>query len=128
MNFFKNFLASLLAVVVGLGLIAMIQTMIFVGVIASMGSFGKSQTVIESGSVLRLNPGVITDSPATSPFAQFNFTTMTPTPHTNLLGTLRAIETAATDDRIKGIYMNLDEYSSISLPALEEIRAALVKF
>ncbi len=125
MNFLKTFLASLLAVIVGLGVLAMIQTLIFVGMIAMMGS--SSKTVIERESVLQLNLGTITDSPSVSPLGAFGSVFGT-TSHTSLLKAVKAIQTATTDDRIEGIYMHFDENTSVQLAALEELRAELVKF
>lgn len=129
MNFFKNFLASLLAVVVGMGLVSMISTMIFVGMIAALGSLGgKTTTPVPNEAVLRLDMGAVTDSKPNSPFEQFDFMTLSPSQNTTLLAAIRAIETASTDDRIKGIYMNLGESTTASISSIEEIRAALVKF
>jgi protease-4 len=45
-----------------------------------------------------------------------------------LFKAIAAINTAATDDRIEGICINLDEYTNASISAIEEIRAALVSF
>jgi protease-4 len=48
--------------------------------------------------------------------------------NTTLLKTIQAIQAAADDDRIEGIYINFDENTSIDLASLEEIRAQLVRF
>ncbi len=125
MNFFKTFMASLLAVFVALGLMVMIWSMIIAGIIASFGSPVPS---VPSHSVLRLNLGNITDAPASSIFDEFDFTAMMPKTRTTQLSAITAIQAAATDDRIKGIYINFDEHTNVSLSNLEEIRAELVKF
>ena len=126
MNFIKTFFAALLAVVVGFGLVIMLWTLIIVGMVATIGS--TPAAVIPREAVLRLNLGSVTDSSSGSPFDGFDFTTMSISPRTTLLGTIRAIQAAADDDRIKGIYMNFDESVSVSLASLEEIRAELVRF
>ncbi len=126
MNFIKTFFAALLAVVVGFGLVIMIWTMIIVGMVASFGS--SPAAVISSGSVLRLNMGTITDSPSSSPLDGFDFQKMSMASHTTLLNAIQAIQAAAEDDRIEGIYLNFDENISMSLASAEEIRAQLVKF
>ncbi len=130
MKFFKTFLASLLAVVVGFGLVIMIWTMIIVGIMASFGSSfgGQTPAAITQGSVLRLNIGRITDSPATSPMEGFDFATMSPKPQMTLLKAVETIQAAATDERIEGIYLNFDSHTAASLSSLEELRAELVKF
>ncbi len=126
MNFIKTFFAALLAVVVGFGLVLMLWTIIVVGMLATMGS--SATAVIPGEGVLRLNLGTITDSPSISPFEGFDFVSMNVSPRTSLLKTIQAIQAAAEDDRIKGIYMNFDENVNVSLASLEEIRAELVKF
>ncbi len=125
MNFFKTFLASLLAIIVAFGLMIMIWSMIIAGIIAS---FGTAIPSVPSNSVLRLNLGVVTDAPASSFFDDFDFVSMTPKSRTTQLSAVTAIQAAATDERIKGIYINFDEHTSVSLSNIEEIRAELVKF
>ncbi|MDR1671820.1 MAG: signal peptide peptidase SppA [Alistipes sp.] len=126
MNFVKTFFASLLAVVVGFGLAIMILSMIAVGMMAAFGS--SSAVVVHPKSVLRLNIGTITDSPAASPLGGFDLMSMSVKPRVTLLKTIQAIQAAANDSRIKGIYLNFDETASVSISSLEEIRAELVKF
>lgn len=125
MKFFKTFLAALLAVVVGFGLVVMLWTMVLVGMVSS---FGSQAATVPSGSVLRLDLGTVTDSPSSSLLDGFDFRTMKQNSRTSLLSTIRAIQGAATDNRIKGIYLNFDEKFAVSLSSLEEIRAELVKF
>ncbi len=126
MNFWKTFLASLLAVVVGFGLVIMLWTMIVVGMVATFGS--SPAVVVSHGSVLKLNLGAVSDSPSASPLEGFDFQRMTVVPRVTLLKTIQAIQAAASDDRIEGIYMNFDEGVNVSLASLEEIRAELEKF
>ncbi|MDR2890921.1 MAG: signal peptide peptidase SppA [Alistipes sp.] len=130
MNFFKTFLAALLAIVVGFGAMVIMWTLVMVGMMASLGSsFGGSMPAPVMGeSVLRLDMGTVTDAPSGSPFGGFDFATMSSTPGVSLLQAVRAIQSATTDDRIEGIYINFDENTSISLTGLEELRAELVKF
>ena len=125
MNFFKTFLASLLAVIVALGLMVMIWSMIIAGIIAS---FSASVPGVPSSAVLRLNLGAITDAPASSFFDDFDFMSMEPHFRTTQLSAVTAIQAAASDGRIKGVYINFDEHTSVSLSNIEEIRAELVKF
>lgn len=130
MKFFKTFLASLLAVVVGFGLVIMIWTLIVVGMVASLGSSfgGQTPAAITQGTVLRLNVGQVTDSPAVSPMEGFDFASMSPKPQMSLLKAIQTIQAAATDERIEGIYLNFDDYTTASFASLEELRAELVKF
>jgi protease-4 len=126
MNVGKTFLAALLAVVVGFGVVIMFWTMIIVGMVSAFGS--SPAAVVSSGSVLRLNLGTVSDSPSSSPFDGFDFQRMSVVPKVTLLGAVRAIQAAADDDRIEGIYINFDEQADVSFSALEELRAALEGF
>lgn len=125
MNFFKTFLACLLAIIVSGMLMGMLWVMVLVGM---MASFSSSTPSVGTGSVLRLNIHTVTDSPSASPFDNFDFFSMTRSSRTTLLKTISAINAAASDDRIEGIYINFDEYANVSLSSLEEIRAALTDF
>lgn len=125
MNFVKTFFAALLAVVVGFGLVVMLWTLVLVGLVAS---FGSSPTAMVPGSVLRLDLGVVADSPVRSPLEGIDPSTLSLERRTPLLKTIRAIHAAAADDRVEGIYLNFDESVSASLASLEEIRAELVRF
>jgi protease-4 len=128
MNFFKTFLAGLLAVVVGIGLIVMMWTLILVGTMTSLTAGLASSTVaVSSESVLRLNPGRVTDSPSQS-MTQLFQSLSSGGSGTTLYKTISAINAAADDDRIKGIYINFDESTSVSITSREEIRAALTEF
>ncbi len=55
------------------------------------------------------------DSPSASPLDGFDFQTMRVTPRTTLLKAVQAIQAAAGDERIKGIYLNFDENVNISI-------------
>ncbi len=73
--------------------------------------------------------GTVTDSPSSgSPLTGFDFQKMTMPTRTPLLKALQVIRSAATDNRIKGIYINFDENINVSMASLEEIRAELVRF
>lgn len=125
----KVFWAALLAVVVGSVVTGLFWLFTFIGIAGSLGS-GKSVAVMPN-SILKIDlADNIVDSPTINPFAGMNFTNMSPTRTLPLLKVLRAIETAATDDNIKGIYINVDlsAVGSVSSAALEEIRQALEQF
>ncbi|MBR0336141.1 MAG: signal peptide peptidase SppA, partial [Alistipes sp.] len=129
MKFMKVFWAALLAVVVGSVVTGLFWLFTFIGIAGSMGS-SKSVAVMPN-SILKIDlADNIVDSPTINPFAGMNFTNMSTTRTLPLLKVLRAIETAATDDNIKGIYINVDlsAVGSVSSAALEEIRQALEQF
>lgn len=126
MKFFKIFLATLLAFVVG----SLLSMIIFISIIASFASLSSHSIVsVEKDSILEIDLStVIKDQPETDPFAEINLMKMKTTPSITILNAVRAIETAAHDDKIKGIYLTMNGISSIGLANAEEIRAAITKF
>ncbi len=126
MKFGKVFLAALLAVVVGSVVSGLFWIITLVG---SLGSMGGGAVVVPQSAILKIDlADNITDSPNINPLSGFDYTTMTSTRTFSLLQTLRAIEMAATDDRIKAIYINYAEGGVVGNAAMEELRAALVEF
>ncbi|MBQ9137513.1 MAG: signal peptide peptidase SppA [Alistipes sp.] len=129
MKFSKVFLAALLAVVVGSVVSGLFWLFTFLGIAGSMGS--SNAVAVLPNSILKIDlTDNIVDSPAINPFSSMDFTSMSTTRTLPLLKVLRAIESAAADERIKGIYININ-YSgagSITSAGLEELREALVQF
>ncbi len=129
MKFTKVFLAALLAVVVGSVISGLFWLFSFIGFVGAMGS-SEAVTVMPN-SILKIDlSDNISDSPVVNPISSMDFTSMSSSRTLPLLKVLRSIETAATDERIKGIYINVDltAAGAITSAALEEIRTALVKF
>ena len=60
--------------------------------------------------------------------SQFDLTTMSMGGQLTLYDALRAIEAAQSDDRIKGIYINLAGMGSVEIAAFEELRQAILEF
>lgn len=129
MNFLKTFLAGVLAFVVGCFLVCYIGMMLLVSMAGLAGSFEKAVSVPD-GSILEINlDETITDSPATNPLAEFDFATMTSRHSLPVLKAMGAIEAAAADSRIRGIYLRLNGAGGIAGSALmEELRGAIADF
>lgn len=124
-SFMKTFLAALLAFVVANILIGIFAVMILSGIAA----FSKSETVIKDGSVLRIDLSVpINDNPTVSPFDDFDFMNMRLNRRHTLLNVLDAIERAAFDDRIRGIFLDLNNCAPQGMATMEEVRNALLGF
>lgn len=127
MKFLKYFLASLLAFVAGSVVLLFLWIAILIGMVASMES---TTTPVQQGTILKIDfSEMITDAPSTNPFAGINFATMESTQTLSLLNAVRAIETAATDDRIDGIYLRLNGLGGVDgNGVMEELREAIVQF
>ena len=126
MKFVKVFLAGLLAFVVGSFVVSFLWIVILVGL---AGSMGGSVTPVMNDSILKIDHSeMITDAPSTDPFAGIDFQKMQAVPQLSLMQALRAIDMAATDDRIKGIYLRMNGKGGIETAAMEELRETIVQF
>ena len=127
MKFFKIFLATLLAMVVGTVLSWVLCLIVFVGMAGSMGQTTKA--VITPQTIVKIDIAEnITEAPTKNPMAGFDYTSMTMAKSTHLLKVLQSIEAAKNDARVKGIYLNFTGAGGITTGAVEELRAALVDF
>ena len=131
MNFFKTFLAGVLAFLVG-SFLSVFFWILMLGMIAGMAASigGGGNVNVRPGSILKIDLSEqIVDAPATDPLANFNPRTLQSTKQLSLLDALRAIDAAKDDDRIEGIYLRLNGGSGASGSAIvEELRAAIVDF
>jgi len=126
MKFSKIFLAALLAVVAA-GLIkAVFWFMVLFGVAGSM----ESPVTVNENSILTIDfADLITDAPSTDPFAGIDFMSMSQVSSISLYDALRAIDAAAEDDRIDGIYIRPGGMGGAEgWTVLEELRESLKAF
>lgn len=127
MKFIKVFWAAFLGCVIS----GVIGFVLWIVVIVSMvGSLGAVSTVIvEPNSILRIELSeTFTDAPVSDPFSQIDFMTMDLKPSISLLAALTAIEAAAEDDNIAGIYLNISPMMALSSATIEELRTAIELF
>ncbi|MBE6177082.1 MAG: signal peptide peptidase SppA [Rikenellaceae bacterium] len=128
MKFFKTFLACLLAVIAASAISSFLWMSMLIGM---LGSMEGSMTTIKEGSVLEINLAeAITDSPSTDPLAGLDLMSMEAMPQLSLMEVMRALEAAATDDRIKGIYLRLNGMGGAmtGTATLEELRNEIIEF
>lgn len=128
MKFFKTFLACLLAVIAASAISSFLWMSMLIGM---LGSMEGSMTTIKEGSVLEINLAeAITDSPSTDPLAGLDLMSMEAMPQLSLMEVMRALEAAATDDRIKGIYLRLNGMGGAmtGTATLEELRNEILEF
>lgn len=126
MNFFKTFLASLLAFVVANFVWFFLIIIFFAGIAALAGS---STTVVEPRSVLHINlDESIVDQPVSDPLAGFDPMSMNVQKSVSNMQVMNAIEAASQDENIEGIYINLTGAGTVSAALLEEVRTYVEKF
>ena len=126
LSFGKVFLASLLAVVAG----SVLSGLFWLGLFSSLSSLMQAEVVaVPEKAVLRIDLREnLVDAPSRNPMSQFNFATMSMGGQLTLYDALRAIEAAAADDRISGIYINLSRMGTAENAAIEELRQAILDF
>ena len=126
MDFLKTLGASLLAWIIGFGLLFIGTIVIIVSSITSMIPDDKVTTQNESVLYFDLSNPII-DSPMTSIFTNMQYSIDGAEPIT-MLKALAALEYAAKDDNIKGICISVGNNATISLANIEELRIALQQF
>jgi protease-4 len=122
MKFFLNVLAT----VVGLIVFFMVSFFLLIGVIGVLSA--DSEVSVKNNSVLHLNLNrQILEQAVDNPFADLGlFGGGVPSP-LGLIELVQAIDNAATDDRIKGIYLE-SGMPSAGFASLAEIRRSLENF
>ena len=125
MNFFKTFLASLLAFIVA----NFVWFFLFIIIIAGVAAIGSSTTIVEPKSVLKIDLAEsIVDQPVNDPLAGFDPMSMNVQKSVSNMQVMNAIESAAQDDNIEGIYINLTGAGTASAALLEEMRGYIETF
>ena len=127
MKFVNVFLAALLAFVAGTVVLFVLWIALVLGMVGSMSG---SAPVVEEQSILKIDLSeMITDAPSTDPMAGLDLMTMQATPQLSLYSALRAIDAAAGDERIKGIYLRMNgSGATMETAVMEELRETLVQF
>lgn len=125
MNFFKTFLASLLAFFVA----NFVWFFLFIIIVAGVAAIGSSTTIVEPKSVLKIDLAEsIVDQPVNDPLAGFDPMSMNVQKSVSNMQVMNAIESAAQDDNIEGIYINLTGAGTASAALLEEVRDYITAF
>lgn len=120
-QFFKFMFASALGLVLGIFLLFLILA----GIGASLGN--KGEVEVKDNSVLHVSLNTeIKERGVDKPF-DFDPATFKPKSSLGLNEILASIENAATDERIKGIYIDIQGVP-VGMASVEEIRDALLKF
>jgi len=122
--FWKAFLASLLAIIV----FSLLLVFVLVGVISAVTSFKDQTVTLKDQSLLLLKlDSKIVERKSNNPFEDFELPGIKTSTTTGLNQILSCIEKAKTDDRIKGVFLELSDISA-GYATVEEIRNALIDF
>jgi protease-4 len=123
-QFFKYVLATIVGIF-AVSIIGMILLFMIIGVIVSSAD---KQVVVENNSMLVLDMSrQIVDRAPNDPFEDLEIPMFSQVKTLGLDDVFNSLENAATDDRIKGVYLKLSMTSG-GMASVEEIRNALVDF
>ena len=130
MNFGKTILACVIGGVIGGVIMFVVWLMMIIGIIGSFSTTVAPVVEKESILVIDLNEAIV-DSPVIDPMSGFDPMSMSleSTSQLSLMTVMRALEAAAEDDRIEGIYLRMDKVSSpMDISILEELRNEILRF
>ncbi len=123
-GFFNHVLASMLGTFLVLVFIVIINMIVFVGLLSSSGVFSDKEVEVSENSVLTLTfKNKIADMSSFKP----DLSTMKVKKTLSLKDITDAIKKAKTDDKIKGIYLDMSSLD-IGIASVEEIRNTLKDF
>ena len=125
----KQFFKFMLASMAGYFVIMLVMGLIFFSMMVSLVSLTKKvEVVTPDNAVLTLKLDQdIPDRTADSPFAEMNLFSFQAKKIQGLDNIVKSIEKAATEPKIKGIYLELSEIPA-GIATVEEIRNALIDF
>ena len=125
-SFGKIFLAALLAVIVG----SVLSFFIMIGFFSSVSTLmAPKATAVPETAILHLDfAESIVDLPSSNPMDSFDFKSMTENSSISLYSALQALDAAANDERIKGIYISFKGTGGASNTIIEELRDAIIEF
>ncbi|MDA3929806.1 MAG: signal peptide peptidase SppA [Prolixibacteraceae bacterium] len=124
----KGFLKYTLATVVGIIIVTVLSMLIMGGIISAVMSSSKKEVVIKDKSMLQLKlASPVVDRAPNDPFQDLNIPGFDSYKKIGLNDITSAIEKAKDEDKIKGIYLRLDNLAA-GYAASEEIRNALLDF
>ncbi len=122
--FWKAFLASLLAIIVA----TVLFFFILLGIISAVATYSEKPVTMKSQSLLLLKlDNRIVERKSNNPFEDLELPGLATSTTTGLNQIFSSIDKAKSDDRIKGIFLDLSDISA-GYATVEEIRNALIDF
>ncbi|HSO85956.1 MAG TPA: signal peptide peptidase SppA [Draconibacterium sp.] len=124
----KEFFKYVLATVVGVFAVSIIGMILLFMIIGAIISSAEKQVAVENNSMLVIDMSrQIVDRAPNDPFEDMELPFLSQVKSLGLDDIFTSLENAATDDRIKGVYLKLSMVSG-GMASVEEIRNALIEF
>ncbi|MCU0442957.1 MAG: signal peptide peptidase SppA [Bacteroidia bacterium] len=123
-QFFKFLFASMLGTILSI----VVLFFVLIGIVAAFAGSSDEETKVKSNSILSLHLNYEIDERTNNdPFQNFDFASMEGSSNAGLNDILKSIRHAATDENIKGIYIDIALVPN-SYATLKEIRDELIAF
>lgn len=123
-QFFKFLFASMLGTILSI----VVLFFVLIGIVAAFAGSSDEETKVKSNSILSLHLNYEIDERTNNdPFQNFDFASMEGSSNPGLNDVLKSIRHAATDENIKGIYIDIALVPN-SYATLKEIRDELIAF
>lgn len=128
-NFFKTFLASLLAIIVSVGAIFIFSFMFFAILIGSATTGDTTKVNIKPNTILEIDFSIpINESVSENPVEYFDIYSMQFRQNISSYDIVKSINIAKNDINISAIYLNMTNQPMVDIANLEDIRNALIEF
>jgi len=125
----KSFFKYTFASIIGFLVASLVVILIFFGIVGSIVSSSQDKTtIVKDNSILKisLSDGVV-DRVSENPMDNFDIKAMKSESKVGLNDILKELNKAAKDDKIKGIYLEINGFPA-GMATTEEIRNALIEF
>ncbi len=127
-NFFKYTLATIVGGIITFFLAFLIITGMIAGLASSVSSGDNSMVTVDDNTILKVEfSSPVVDREPLNPFAEFNFGEDKESIK-GLNTIINTLEAASKDDKIKGIYLDVNTFAVGGMATLESVRKALEDF
>ena len=124
----KEFFKYVFATIVGVFAVSIIGMILMFMIIGAIISSAEKKVAVENNSMLVLDMSrQIVDRAPNDPFGDMDLPFLSQVKTLGLDDVFTSLENAATDDRIKGVYLKLS-MANAGMASVEEIRNALIAF
>ncbi len=125
-EFFKFVFASMLGVILSFFVLILLVVFAVVGIVSTAGE--ETKVAVEQNSVMHISLNYpITERTSKNPFENIDFLGFESDKNIGLNDILLSIENAKSDNKVKGIYLDVS-YIQSGYAGIEEIRNALLDF
>lgn len=124
----KKFFRNLLATILGIMIVGIVTFLVFIAIINAIVSSQDKPVILKDNTVfaLKLDKKIV-DRKSSFPYDIFNLSNSFSDPVLGLNEILECIDKAKIDNKIKGIYLEIDQVMA-SFGTIDEIRNAIIDF